>query len=69
MHFMKKIHILITVLLTVPSIAVSAAESNTVLMPTLVPSLQTQMLRQEKINKRNMFTERRSQRLIEKQLQ
>lgn len=68
MHVMKRIHILITVLLVLPSIAVSATESNTVLMPTLIPSLQGQMLRQEKINKRNIFTERRNQRLIEKQL-
>lgn len=68
MHVMKRIHILITVLLALPSIAVSATESNTVLMPTLIPSLQGQMLRQEKINKRNIFTERRNQRLIEKQL-
>jgi hypothetical protein len=64
MHFIKKIHILIIFLLVIQNIPVSAADT----APLLVPSLQAQMIKQEKINKRNMFTERRAQRLIEKQL-
>lgn len=56
----KKIHSLLVLLIALPSISVSATASDTVPMPVLVPSLQAQMLRQEKINKKNMMAERRA---------
>lgn len=60
-------HIIVIFLISIIFIGFTSANAS-VLQPILQPSLQAQMIKQEKINKRNMFTERRAQRLIEKQL-
>ncbi len=62
---MKKL--ILTCIITFLSIGFSQSYANQ-LQPTLKPSLYDQMVRQEKINKKNLFAERRAQRLIEKQL-
>ena len=62
---MKKIILPLFIATFVMSIfQIHATESQAILKP----SLYDQMIRQEKINKRNMLAERRAQRLIEKQL-
>ena len=54
MKFMKKVYIFIILALTLSSVSVSAADT----APVLQPSLQFQMIRQEQVNKKNIFARR-----------
>jgi hypothetical protein len=51
---MKKIYIFMAILLTLPTLSVSAADA----LPVLQPSLQLQMVRQEQVDRKNIFARR-----------